>query len=97
MPSPRIYFGTSTVSPLSDNMVIESHTLSLAEIADQQINLAYSPVDELNIVGWVDGGSTFLPTVDFTLTGTLLNWSISGYALLFSEGDILQFIYKKAP
>jgi hypothetical protein len=78
-------------------MVIESHTLSGAEILAMQINLVFAPVDAENIVGWVDGGSTFLSTIDFTITGTLLDFSISGYAPLFSEGDILQFIYKKSP
>ena len=97
MPSPRIYFGTSTVTPVTDNVVIEAHTLSNAEITAKQFNLMYAPVDSMNISGWVDGGSTFLSGVDFTITGTLIDWSISGYSTLFSEGDIIQFIYKRTP
>ena len=96
MPSPRIYFGASTISPVSDNIIIESHTLSGAEVLAKQFDLAFAPVDSLNIVGWVDGGSTFLSTVDFTITGTLVDWTMSSYASLFVAGNIIQFIYKKA-
>lgn len=95
MPSPRIYFGVSTVSPVSDNIILETRTLSNVEVISRQLTLSNTPLDSANITAWVDGGSTFLPTVDFSLSGAMIDWSVSGYATRFSAGDIIQFIYKK--
>ena len=92
----RIYFGNQAAGPSVDRTAFELRTLTPGEITAQALNLANAPVDSSVITAFVAGGSTFLPGVDFTLTGTLVDFSISPYQPLLVAGDKIQFIYQKA-
>jgi hypothetical protein len=95
MPSSKIYFGSPTIPPASDKLVIEVITLDANMISEQKLTLSDTPVNISQISAWVINGSTFTPGIDFTLSGKIIDFSISSYAGVLAVGNAIQFIYKK--
>ncbi len=92
MPQSRIYFGNSSVV-VNDKTVIETRTLTAPEVAAGQLTLSQTPVAG-QVSGAIGSGGSFLPTVDFTLTGAVVNWTASAYFGTFVAGQVIVFTYK---
>lgn len=95
MPNSRLYFGTAIVPPAADKLVIEVITLDAGMITSNQIPLSQTPVNPSQISAWVVNGSTFVPGIDFTVSGNIVDFSISSYSGVLVAGNAIQFIYKK--
>lgn len=89
----KIYFGLPP-GPTGSSIIFELIELDAGIIASQEITLTQAPVNVSQMMAWVVNGSTFTPTIDFTLTGSTIDFSGSSYVGTLSVGDKIQFIYE---
>lgn len=92
----KIYFGSPASSPAVSPIVFELIELDAGMIASNEITLTQAPVGVAQMMAWVVNGGTFTPTIDFTLAGSTINFSLSSYVGTLTVGDKIQFIYEVA-
>jgi hypothetical protein len=90
----KIYFGLASSGPSTSNIVFELVTLDAGNISSNTLTLTQAPVGVSQMMAWVVNGSTFTPTIDFTLTGSTIDFSGSSYVGTLAIGDKIQFIYE---
>ena len=90
----KIYFGLPSSGPAGSSIVFELIELDAGMIASQEITLTQAPVGVSQMMAWVVNGSTFTPTIDFTLAGSTIDFSASSYVGSLVVGDKIQFIYE---
>jgi hypothetical protein len=90
----KIYFGLASSGPAESNIVFELVTLDAGNISSNTLTLTQAPVGVSQMMAWVVNGSTFTPTIDFTLTGSTIDFSGSSYVGTLAIGDKIQFIYE---
>jgi len=93
----RIYFGatSSPTPPSEDKIVFQRVTLSEDNVTTKQFTLNFTPASVSDISAWIIDGGTFTPGFDFTVTGNLIDYSLSSYAPVLVAGQQIQFIYKR--
>ena len=92
----KIYFGLPSSGPAGSSIVFELVELDAGMIASQEITLTQTPSSVSQMMAWVVNGSTFTPTIDFTLAGSTIDFSGSSYVGTLAIGDKIQFIYEVA-
>ena len=90
----KIYFGLASSAPSVSNIVFELIELDAGMITSEELTLTQAPVSVSQMMAWVVNGSTFTPTIDFTLAGSTIDFSGSSYVGALSVGDKIQFIYE---
>jgi len=93
----KIYFGLASSGPAESNIAFELVTLDAGNISSNTLTLTQAPVGVSQLMAWVVNGSTFTPTVDFTLTGSVVDFSASSYVGSLVAGNQIQFIYEVSP
>lgn len=80
----------------STDVAVEYHTLSAPEIAAKQFTLADTPETASEVLIDLIGGSSQIFAVDFTVSGSVVDWT--GLALdgQVIAGDILRVVYLTA-
>lgn len=92
----KIYFGLVSSGPSTSSIVFDLIELDAGMIASQEITLTQAPSGVSQMMAWVVNGSTFTPTIDFTLSGSTIDFSGSSYVGTLAVGDKIQFIYEVA-
>ena len=72
---------------------VEYRTISPGEALAKQLTLAATPAIGAYTLLDIIGGGAQQYSVDFTVTGAVLNWNTTNLGTLLSAGDVLRIVY----
>lgn len=85
--------GTPAITPISSDFRLYFHTLTGGEITAKQITLPNTPIVANETVLDVIGGTSQEYSVDYTVSGAVLDWNGLGLDGQLTAGDVLRIIY----
>lgn len=75
------------------SFVPEYHDITAGEETAKQFNLSNVPDDPTEVIVDVLNGSSLKPIVDYTISGSVFNWSGLGVDGILAENDCIRIIY----